>query len=428
MANGWIRSVFRTGSIYLVFSVINRAIPFLLIPVLTRYIEPSGYGIISILGIVTAIATPLVGLCGNSVLFQRFHKLDDSNRPLLINACVQVVGICVVVFLLIGALFSSVIDRHLGVDLFWFELAIATAAFGMVTTLATSLFQIKMQATAYGLLQACTAVVNVGLTVLLVVVFPFSWEGRLAAICMTALCMSLVALVVMARSGDLDLSRFNRWGETSTVFRLGSALIPSTIAGGMLAMSDRLFLTSMTTLQTVGVYAVGVSIAQATDILLNSLAQAYLPYVYKHGLSADRRTKVRFVQGVYALVLVSLGTALTVTLVASPVIDLAVGAKYQGAKDVVGWLSLSFAFLSIGTLFQGLILVMERNAATAYVSAITLAVNLIANYLLIGRLGMVGAAMAVALSSFTSMALLIAESARHFSLPWFDRGVFSIRS
>lgn len=418
--------IFRAGSIYFLFSIFNRAIPFLLLPLLTRYIDPSGYGVISVIAVITAMTMPIIGMCSNSVLYQRYFKLDSVDRAYFVNDCYKLIVMNSIVLSLVAIPFAPLIESYLKITLGWFEVAIICAAAGMVTTLTATLFQIKKEAINYGFLQSATMLANVGLTLLLVVFLGMSWQGRIWAILISSLLVSLFAVYLNVRNGDINVSRMMQSPQISSIIKLGGALIPSTLAGWAISMSDRVFLTSMTSLELVGIYAVGVMIGQITDMLLNSMAQAYLPHLYQHGYSSDVPTRIRVAQGIYAVAAVSLLTALAITLAAPMVINLMVDSRYHAAVTVVGWISLSYAFLSIGSAFHGLILAVEKNVVTIYVSVLTLVVSLVGNYLLIGQFGMVGAAMGNALSTFTFMFLLLLASLRYNRMPWFDRRVLLI--
>lgn len=418
-------SVFKAGGVYFFFTLLNRAIPFLLIPLLTRYIDPAGYGIISVLGVVTAIATSLIGLCGNTVLYQRYHQVPLIDRPLLVNDCYKIVIFGAIAVMSISSLFPTLPDRYLGVELFWFELAMLTAAAGMVFTLSISLFQIKMQPLQYGILQTTSSVTNALFAIVLVVVIEGGWQGRLSAIFLAAILSSLISVYLVHKYGELDVSRFRESSEMKTVARLGSALIPATIAGGVISMGDRLFLNGMTSLEIVGIYAVGFSFAQITDVILHSIGQAYLPLIYKHGRDTDRLVRLRFVQVIFAVTVLSLSIAALITLLAPFVIQHVIDARFHDAHQVIGWLSLSFAFISINSPFQGLILSVNRNNVTIYIGLITTLVSILGSYLLIVKFGMEGAAMSVALASLTSLLLHVLASQRYNPCPWFDPAVFT---
>ena len=70
----------------------------------------------------------------------------------------------------------------------------------------------------------------------------------------------------------------------------------------------------------------------------------------------------------------------------------------------------------------------NKNVAIIFVSVLTLAINLVGNYLFIGRFYMVGVAMGNAVSALAVMVLLLTFSVMHTDLPWLDRRVcrFSI--
>jgi O-antigen/teichoic acid export membrane protein len=421
-----IKAVIKNGGIYLFFSLLSRAIPFLLLPLLTRYIDPAGYGVVSVIAVVTAIAMPIIGMCSNSVLYQRYFKLDEVGRVYLVNDSYKIILANTILVCIIAIPFSSLINSYLKISLGWFEVGIVCAAAGMVTTLTTSLFQIKKQPLNYGIFQSASSLTNVGFTLLLVVFLEMSWQGRVWGILLSSLLVSFLAFYLNWKNGDINISRMKESPQIGTIFRLGGALIPSTIAGWAIAMSDRLFLTSMTSLELVGIYAVGVMVAQITDVFLNAMGQAYLPHLFQHGHGDDARTRIRLVQGVYLVAVVSLLTALVVSLIAPLIMNLMIDSRYHSATKILGWICLSYAFFSIAATFHSLVLVVEKNVVTIYVSVLTLIVNLIGNYLLIDHFGMVGAAMGNALSAFTFMSLLILASLRYNKLPWFDKQVLML--
>src|SRR5688572_506180 len=55
-------TLLRGFSVYFGTSVANRALPFLLLPVLTAYLTPEEYGLMSLYQAVLAVATPILGM------------------------------------------------------------------------------------------------------------------------------------------------------------------------------------------------------------------------------------------------------------------------------------------------------------------------------------------------------------------------------
>ncbi|WP_369412260.1 oligosaccharide flippase family protein [Geotalea toluenoxydans] len=55
-------SLFRASGIYTISAVINSSIPFLMMPILTRFLTPTDYGIVSMFTVLVGIVSPFVGL------------------------------------------------------------------------------------------------------------------------------------------------------------------------------------------------------------------------------------------------------------------------------------------------------------------------------------------------------------------------------
>jgi len=65
-------------SIYTSANILVKAIPFLLLPVLTRYLSPSDYGIIAIFQVILAFLIVFIGLNSNGAVMVNFFKLDKQ--------------------------------------------------------------------------------------------------------------------------------------------------------------------------------------------------------------------------------------------------------------------------------------------------------------------------------------------------------------
>ncbi|MBG5978194.1 oligosaccharide flippase family protein, partial [Proteus mirabilis] len=68
--------------IYFGSDLLAKAIPFLLIPLLTRYLSPTEYGDISILNIVIEIITILILLGANTYFRVEFFRTSDRETLL----------------------------------------------------------------------------------------------------------------------------------------------------------------------------------------------------------------------------------------------------------------------------------------------------------------------------------------------------------
>jgi O-antigen/teichoic acid export membrane protein len=416
-------SVLKSSSIFLIFSILNRAIPFLLLPILTAYIDPFGYGVISVMALVTAFFMPLVGLCSNSVLFQRFFKLDIPARADFFTDSYKIILINTLLLLGLSVFLSGFIESALKVTLGWFHLAIILSGLGMITSLTTEVLLLQRKPFQYGFFMGLTALMNAGLAILLVVYFELSWQGRIWSLLATGLIMSLIAIFIAQRVSRFQIPALKFTSQGPVIVKLGSVLIPSAIGGWALAMTDRIFLTSMAGLEIMGVYAVGVMLSQTVDIFLNSLARAAHPFIAQYGASKDITERIFLARGIYGFAALAVIAVYGLSILLPFIMDTMINVRYKEAVQVVFWVSLGFAFSNIGGLFLGLLLTVEKNHISAYISCVTFCVSVVAAYFLIGENGMVGAGWANAGTGFVNMFLLIVACQIYNPLPWLNRQV-----
>lgn len=421
--NESVSAFIKNGGTYMFFSIVNRAIPFLLLPVLTSYIAPEGYGVISVFMIIMSISMPLTGLCSNSVLVQKYFKIDDEQRVYLVNDSYKIMAVMYLIFAVAVFLLQGVLSSWLKISAFWIQIALLSGMLGMIVTLTNAIMQLKKQAFRFGMFQAVNMLLNVCLTVLFVVYLKYSWQGRLSAIFISYVIVAVIAIAYNFKAEIISFAKMKHSPQLKNIIFLGGALIPGTIAGWAISMSDRLFLTRMTTLEIVGIYSVGVMIAQITDVVLNSISLSYMPFFYERVYKNEEKTRIRLVQATYLLALFALLTALSVYGFASIVINYIVNERFVKAINVVGFISLSYALWSIGSLFYNYILAAEKNKIISYVSYATLAANVFANYFLVQRYGMIGAAISNTLSSGLFMTLLLLAALKYHPMPWLDKRV-----
>jgi O-antigen/teichoic acid export membrane protein len=83
-------SLFRSAGIYTITQVINSAIPFLLMPILTRYLTPADYGIVAMFGVLLSFVAPFTGLSINGAIARQYYERDETDMPRYISNCLLI--------------------------------------------------------------------------------------------------------------------------------------------------------------------------------------------------------------------------------------------------------------------------------------------------------------------------------------------------
>lgn len=69
----------KSSSVYLFSSFLNSAIPFLLLPILTRYLSLEDYGTVAMFMVMVSFVYPFTGLSVGSSIYKQFLDLDEKN-------------------------------------------------------------------------------------------------------------------------------------------------------------------------------------------------------------------------------------------------------------------------------------------------------------------------------------------------------------
>lgn len=80
--------LFRSIGIYLFSSFLNGIIPFLILPVLTRFLSPSDYGIVAMFSVLITFLAPFTGLSVHGAVYRKYFDLDEKEIAVYIgNVC-----------------------------------------------------------------------------------------------------------------------------------------------------------------------------------------------------------------------------------------------------------------------------------------------------------------------------------------------------
>jgi O-antigen/teichoic acid export membrane protein len=225
--------------------------------------------------------------------------------------------------------------------------------------------------------------------------------------------LNLLALSVWALR-DAGIYFSTRWMRE--LFAFGGPLMFSNLAVFTLNFSDRFFLQHLRNLEVVGIYAVGYKFGYMMNYLIVQpfyvMWQARMYAVHEQPNHEKIFSRI-FV--LYSLVLTYSGLGLAV--LSPEIIHLMVGPKFAASQMVVPVVVLAYVFWGIGFYVQVGMFVTNRTGLVAVVGAIGAVLDMVLNYVLIVRYGMMGAAWATLLS-FAVMA-----GASY----WYSQQVFPLR-
>lgn len=410
--------LFGSAFIYTIATIINSAIPFLLMPVLTRLLTPEDYGYTAMFGVLSSIGAALIGLSVHGSISRFFFEREEIIFSEYVGTCVILLVGSSILIAFLSFPFLGIIAKLSSFPREWLFAVILTSFFQFIILLRLTIWQLEKKAIQFGLLQIVITITTLLLTILLIVKFHFNWRGRIVGQVFIQAIAALCCLCSLRRDDFLKFS-YNH-GYMKKALGFGLPLIPHAIGGLVIVMTDRFLLTSMSGLTQTGLYSVGVQLGMVVNILTDSFNKAYAPWLFTKLKENKTEDKLMIVKGTY-LYFVLILLFVTFFSVAAPwIFSFFLGPKFNAAKDYIFWLALGGAFNGMYYMVTNYIFYAQKTKYLAWATFFSGILNVGISYMLIKYNGALGAAQGTAISLFISFVLTWILSTKVFAMPWFN--------
>lgn len=411
-------SFVRSSAVYLSGNVLNAALPMLLLPVLTRYLTPTDYGIVATSTVLLQIFTVILGLNAFGLISRSHFDHDERSLQRLVSTSILLALMLSVFLLLVILPTSDVLESLTKFPASWTAVLIIVALSGVVQTTYLALVQARGEPGRYVRLQITATASNLILSVLLVVSLGMDWRGRMLAIVITGVMIAGVSLHGLTSRLNILRVLFDR-DSLRSLLSFGIPLIPHFIGGWVMTMVARLYLNNLATVADTGLYSVGFNIASPIALLVGAANQAYVPALFSMLSNEGALNKLRLARvlllGAALLPVLAISYGMAVSLF----VPLLVGPRFYGASEYVLWLGLGFAIQGIYFIFGNFVVYSKRTSLMAWrADFLGGIVMLVACPILIQVNGPIGAAQAAALAFTVSCIGCFTASRIAFPMPW----------
>ena len=395
-------SILKNSSIYLGSSFVNKAIPFLMLPVLTRYLSPHEYGILAIFQVFLSFVSPLVDLNISHNIARKFYGISKEALARYISNILLVLLSSFGVVSLLCAVIVLLFDNPFGVPDRW-VLALPVIAFmNMVNKCNLAVLVLEKKPLSFGSFEIVNALTNVSISVILVVELGKGWEGRTSGMLIASILFGLFSLLYMRRRSYVKPSL--NMVSVREILKVSLPLVPHLAGSVAIGFSDRLFIDHLVGREAVGLYEVGYKFGMITLLFADALIRAWTPWFFSKMNSRGEDVSVQVVKYSYLVVIAFFAASLFITAGSHVIFSEMVDARYNGARVLIIWIALAFATRGIYQLTLLYLIHEGKTSFLAYNTLVAVSINLIMNYFLIRINGIVGAAQAT-LIAFCVMSL-----------------------
>jgi O-antigen/teichoic acid export membrane protein len=387
--------ILRASTVYGLSNLGIRAINFLLLPVYTRFLSPTDYGIIALVETLAVLLVTVVGM-GFDASIQRLYFQHVENSEALssyIGSTLKFAALVetgfVLLVLAVGPWVQHVAFRGSSVPFRYVAMTVITSAAVTLFTYRLVLYQAERRPWAYAALSFLSFALTASLSVALVAIARRGVIGMLGGKLIAALLCLPVAIVLTRRALH---SRFH-WAYVRETMAMGVPLVPHLLMALGLISADRFILAHYRDLHEVGLYAIAYTLGMIMSLIALSLNQAWAPVYYDVARKGEEGRQVlgKMCSG---LIIALAGVACFGALIAQGFVARFVDHRYVSAGQVVPWIIGAYLAHSLFTLFSLAAMQARRTKLIMVGSFVALVVNTVLNFALIPHWGMYGAAYA----------------------------------
>ena len=381
---------------YTLISVITGAISFLLLPILTKHLSPEDYGILSIFNASTRFLAALIPL-GMSNLLLVYLIEKKKEYPLYLKSFVKTTFIiCVFCTTVISIILFFINDLFGLPPLLAISLPLIALMIVYLETISSYFIYLK-QFKNYAKYTLVKFFIEIALVIVLVILYPFNWKGRIAALAISLLLICIYATFYFVKNKILQL-RIKTTYHNKDLIKKGSPLVFMGISIMVMNLSDRFFIEYFVGLKETGIYGIASTLAGILLMIIGALLNVLRPIIYEKLKLGDNLKELNKLTFKFTTGLL---TASVLLYFSTPILfKHMINERFHNALELTSPLIFSLFFWGIYSYFSSFLMYLNQTKIIGVISILSTIFNLFLNYFFVLHYGSIGAAYSTLITYF----------------------------
>nr|WP_321268051.1 oligosaccharide flippase family protein [uncultured Sulfurimonas sp.] len=409
--------LFKNSFFYVLGDVLNKAVPFFMLPVLTRYLTPEDYGIISVFTVFVSILAVFTGLSIHGAINVNFFKMKKEDLKVFVGNCIIILNISSFIVLFFVYMLHPLIVEKLNIGIEWIVVAVILAFAQFLTTINLGLWMVEQKPKPYSVYQISQTLTVTLLSITMIVGFGMNWEGQLLATIIGTIMFSVISFVFIIKRGYLIFKPNKEYMKEALKF--GVPLIPHSLASWAKTGADRIVITSILGASATGLYTVGYQLSLVILVLVTAFNKSWSPYLYKTlANNPSIETKKKMVKFTYFYFIGILIFSYLFAYLVELFVPCFLGKKFVASINFVFYFSIAFAFQGMYLMVTNYIFYVNKNYLLTYITFSIGLLHVVLLYIFINMNGAVGAAQVSVISFIVNFFAVWYLSNKVYKMPW----------
>lgn len=387
-----LKHTFKHSAVYSISNVLTKAAGIILIPIYTDYFRPEEYGNLGLLIITITIISQVLA-AGQGLALLRYNNdstYKEEKNKIFFTLTVSLF-ILVVLFTVIAELITPIIAKNTSdpakfIELF--RITIYIISFTVLNILFLNKLRGDERSIAYSVIGVLKLLLTLVLTIVLIIYFGQNIEAVLYGQLAGELLNFIIIIPMLIK--NMEFKFYVKIIPDSIKF--GLPLIFSALAMNLLNGSDRYVLKYLSGAEQLGLYELAYKFSGIINMfLIMPFSLTLMPVAYKYyKTEGDKRFYSKLMT---YLAFILIWAALLLSLTGKELIEIfSSSPEYYPAYTVVPLINLSYVFFGISMVTSLGMYLTGNTKAVAYINLIAALLNIGLNFILIPKMGMMGAA------------------------------------
>lgn len=397
--------------VYGLGDAVIKAIAFFLIPLYTRLLSQEQVGIISLLNIVEIMLWLVLSFSLNAAVLKVFHDFESEKerKTVFSSAALFTAAIAfpVLLVLFFNADFISRIIFQNPENAPYLKIIFCSVFFNLFRLLALAYLRTLEKPVHYSVLNILHFTLLVGFNILHVLILREGILGVVKSSLYTASILFFVVMFSVFRNTGISFSK----SALYKLLQFGLPMVPGSVAGYLLTMSDRYLLNIFSTTDQVGLYDIAYKFGMIIQmVLVMPFRTAWLPFVF----SVQKKPEANKIYSgaLTYFLLAAIFLFLALTFFVKEIIIVVSTAAYLPGVNAIPYIALAYIFFGLYYIVDIGVLLKTKTIFYTIIITIGAIINIVSNIFFMPKYGMMAAAVNTAISYFLILILMYFVSSR----------------
>jgi len=318
---------------------LQKAIGFLLLPIYTRFLTPSDYGILAMLVIISALFTPIASLGLPNAIFREFSIKSNDRNEILGTGFIAII-ISSSLLLIITLYIADIISYGLIGDanskiVFYVKITLISSFFSCLLTIPQILLRAKRRAKLTSLLNIIQFSLSLSFTIIFVIIFKMKIMGVIYGTLLSVIISTFINYFMIGK----DLRLYFNLSKLKKMLYYGLPYVPARIQGfGMLYFGQYL-VNNQLGLAEAGLYSIALKICMPFHLIIQAVQKAWVPLKFQiYSKEKNPTDTISYIIKNYIIIVCFIW--IMVALWGEGLINITVPSEYRNAGALIPFVAL----------------------------------------------------------------------------------------